>query len=537
VALDAFDVQGVLQNPLTATAKISADHGAALVTALGLDRALAAGNGAATLDVAASGVWQRPLMLKASLVGRDLDIAADGSAEPWKAEPAASLGLTVRKANIAPLAGLGGSGRAVPVAATSHLDVAGSALTLSGLDATLGASRLRGRLAVKLGELPSIDGELGADTIDVPATIAVAIGADGSDRTAPFGPSLLRGWRGHIAFQALRATVPGGEIRPLSGTVEADGAAVTLQSLTGSFAGGQGKADFAARRDADGVAITGHLQLTNADGTKLRFRALTMPEGKVSADLGIAAEGRSAAALVGAMTGNGSLTFDNGRIAGFDGKVFQAASDAFDAGQAKDDAKLKALVEPMLANGSISVGSAEFPVTLKDGQLRVAKTTLTSDRVRLVVSGGYDIASDQVGVQAALAPVSAENFGGARPEITVLTFGTPDAPSRSVDVSALSTWLTLRAVDRQTRQLDAIAHDTQANRGATPQPPAPPALSPAPAPPVQSPPSAPPASSSNAAASNATLPPLPPPVQIKPAPTPRVQRAPLALSPGDRQGQ
>src|SRR5256885_16443873 len=53
-----------------------------------------------------------------------------------------------------------------------------------------------------------------------------------------------------------------------------------------------------------------------------------------------------------------------------------------------------------------------------------------------------------------------------RPEIQLFAAGTPDALSRSIDVAALSSWLAVRAIDHETRRLDAI------ERG-EPPPPAP----------------------------------------------------------------
>src|SRR5262249_54919425 len=152
----------------------------------------------------------------------------------------------------------------------------------------------------RFGDDLALDGELGADTIDIPSVVSVALGTVGRNSADPFGRGLLSGWHGRIAFQTLRGTLPFGEVRPLSGIVEADGSAVTLRSGSGTFAGGQVKADVAARRDADGIAVTGHLQLSGADGSKLRYRNLAMPAGRVGAELNFAATGRSASALLGA---------------------------------------------------------------------------------------------------------------------------------------------------------------------------------------------------------------------------------------------
>jgi hypothetical protein len=52
-----------------------------------------------------------------------------------------------------------------------------------------------------------------------------------------------------------------------------------------------------------------------------------------------------------------------------------------------------------------------------------------------------------------------------RPEIQLFAAGTPDAMTRSVDVAALSSWLAVRAIDHETRRLDAI------EKGEPPPPP------------------------------------------------------------------
>jgi len=545
-SLGTVDADAVKQNPFAVTAKLSAEHGAALMTALGLDQAIAAGNGAATLDLTLSGAWQQPLAVKAALAGRDLDATVEGTAEPWQSDIAAALNVALHKANLAPLAGARPADPPFMVAATSHVDIAGNKVTLSGFDATLGASRLRGRLGLKLGDELVVDGELGADTVDIPSAVAAVLGTSGRSITDPFGRGFLRGWRGHVAFQSLRATSPIGEVRPLSGTIESDGGAVTLQSVTGTLAGGQAKADVAARRDSDGIAVTGRLQLSGADGARLRYRNLVMPAGRVAAELGFAATGRSASALTGSMSGSGSVTLENAHIDGVDPNIFQVVAEAGDANsQLAEPLKLKAFVDPLLIGGTFVAPSAELPIELKDGRLRVAPTRLNGSGVQLVVSGGYDLSSDQIDLRAVLSPSSAAmNVGGVHPEIQLLVGGTPDALSRTSDLSALSSWLTLRAVDRETKRLEAIEHNTQANRGTdpllAPAPTPPPALRPptTTAPPTATIPEKPaPQALSAPASPQSALPPLPPPVEIKPVPAPQARpqppkvRPPLTLTP------
>jgi large subunit ribosomal protein L24 len=287
--------------------------------------------------------------------------------------------------------------------------------------------------------------------------------------------------------------------------------------------------------------------------------------------LTLTSQGRSAQALTGALSGSGTVTLDSARIAGLDPHAFEVAVRASDSGQSRDDARLKQIVEPALSAGALSVGSAQIPFTIRDGRLRVGATTLDANGVRAVISGGYDIPADQADIRAALALTMVGPATG-RPEIQLFAVGTPDALSRSVDVTALSSWLAVRAIDYETRRLDAIergeppppmpapvslpppadAHsapqaippsEPQTHvpipgrdprrppakpKAVAPRPPAAPpvVIAPAPNPPVLSPPAP--------VTSQPQVAPLPPPIDVKPAPGAIAKpkpRPPLALTP------
>jgi large subunit ribosomal protein L24 len=253
------------------------------------------------------------------------------------------------------------------------------------------------------------------------------------------------------------------------------------------------------------------------------------------------------------LTGSGTVTLEAAKIAGLDPRAFEAATRASDSGQVKDDARLKQIVEPALAAGVLSIASAQVPFNVRDGRIRVGATTLDANGVRAIVSGGYDIPADQADVRAALALT----MTAGRPEIQLFAVGTPDALSRSVDVAALSSWLSVRAIDHETKRLDAI------ERGEPPPPaPAPLLLPPqedVPSPAQQAvPPGEPltqvplpgrdprrlPAKPKAVAprpqvappapvTSQQQVAPLPPPIEVKPAPAPAKPkpRPPLALTP------
>jgi uncharacterized protein involved in outer membrane biogenesis len=568
-AIQGIDLKALGRSEIGIESKLSSEQGRSLLALLGLDRTIAAGDGPAQFEGSATGTWGGSLRLKAKISGKGLDADADGTAEPWAQEAKASLSLKIRSADFGPLLDLKASDTlAQNIGLSSRVSLTGSKLAFDDLDSRIAGSRLRGHLAVTLGDDKNIEGEIGLDQLALAPAFALAMGAAGHDAAEPLGAGLVKGWRGKVAFQALRGALPGGsELQPVSGVVKSDGQSLTFDAIKGKIGGGEATATIDARPGANGIALNASIQLSGVDGTALRYRNLAMPAGRASMQVTLTSQGRSASALTGALSGSGTVTLESAKIAGLDPRAFEVAVRASDGGQAKDDARLKQIVEPALLAGSLAVASAQIPFNIRDGRLRVGATTLDANGVRATVSGGYDIPADQADVRAALALTMVGPATG-RPEIQLFAVGTPDALNRSVDVTALSSWLAVRTIDHETRRLDAIERGEPPPPAPAPislpppadaQPQVPAVISPSePLPQVPIPgrdprrppakPKAvaprPPAPVATAPAPNPQAPvasqqhvvPLPPPIEVRPAPGPAPvakprPRPPLSLTP------
>jgi len=456
-AVQGIDFQALARSELGIESKLSSEQGRSLLALLGLDRTITAGDGPAQFEGSATGAWGASLRLKAKISGKGLDADADGTAEPWAQEAKASFSLKVRGADFGPLLDLKPTDTlAQNIGLSSRVSLAGNKLAFDDLDSSIAGSRLRGHVAVTLGDEKNIEGEIGLDQLALAPAFALAMGAAGHDAAEPLTAGLVKGWRGKVAFQALRGALPGGsELQPVSGVVKSDGQSLTFDAIKGKIGGGEATATIDARPGPNGIALNASIQLSGVDGTALRYRNLAMPAGRASMQVTLASQGRSASALTGALSGSGTVTLESARIAGLDPRAFELAVRASDGGQAKDDARLKQIVEPALLAGALSVGSAQIPFNIRDGRLRVGATTLDANGVRATVSGGYDIPADQADIRAALALTLVGPATG-RPEIQMFAVGTPDALNRSIDVTALSSWLAVRTIDHETRRLDAI---------------------------------------------------------------------------------
>ncbi|MGY4286006.1 uncharacterized protein involved in outer membrane biogenesis [Bradyrhizobium sp. LM2.7] len=562
-AVNGIDLDRLRDSEFTLDSKLSTPQAGALLALLGLDRVVTAGEGASQFEGKLSGAWRRPLQLNARLSGGGLDADALGSVEFSAPEPKASVNLRVRNANLAPLFGTSAADKSMQaVTLSSRVGLSGNRLTFDDLDGTASGSHLRGHLAMTLDQDKTVDGEVGLDSLDLAPALAMAIGAAGHNSGEPLSAGLLGGWRGRIAFQALRGSLPDGiELRPVGGTIRSDGQSLALDGLKGGVGGGEMSASLDARTGANGLALSARLELTNVDAATLRYRDLALPKGRASLQMALTSQGRSVAALIGALAGNGTVTLDSAEIGGLNPRAFEIAIRASDGGQVSDDTRLRQLVEPALSAGPIAVASAQIPFTIRDGRLRVGATTpLEAKNARAIVSGGYDIPADQADIRASLTPIMT-GLSGAPPEIQLFAAGPPDKLNRTVDLAPLSSWLAVRTIDRETRRLDAIERgepppataalptlvspDTAPEPSLTdvPMPGRDPRRAPLPKPrvepkaaPMPKAPQAAPAAPSPPLASQQQLAPLPPPIEVRPAPGPPPKpkpKPPLVLTPSN----
>jgi AsmA-like C-terminal region/AsmA family len=548
-AIRSIDLEKLRGSEIGVESRLASARGSALLALLGLDHAVAAGDGPAQFEGSLSGVWRAPLRLKAKLSGPGLDAEVEGTAEPWTDVAKASVNLRVRSVNIGPLLGLKPSDTlAQNLRLSSRVGLIGNRLTFDDLDSVVGGSRLRGRLTVASGEEKNIAGEIGLDQLALAPAFSLAMGAAGHDAAEPIAAGFLKGWHGHVVFQALRGELPDGiELRPISGTIKSDGQSLTLDDIKGGIGSGIANANLDVGPSADGIALNARLEFSGVDGATLHYRGLKMPSGRASMQMTLASQGRSVSALAGALSGSGTLTLESAAIAGLDPRAFDVAIRASDFGQATDDARLKQIVEPVLSAGSLRVASAQLPFTIRDGRLRIGATTLDGQGARAIISGGYDILADQADLRASLAS-TVLGSATSRPEIQIFAAGPPDALNRTTDVAPLSSWLAVRAIDRETRRLDAI------ERGEPPPPatsaliaPSTAALPDATAPenalpghaprrvPLRPKAAAPRPPALNPPVVSQQAAPLPPPIEVRPAPAPPLAkpkpRPPLVITP------
>jgi hypothetical protein len=140
---------------------------------------------------------------------------------------------------------------------------------------------------------------------------------------------------------------------------------------------------------------------------------------------------------------------------GIDAGAFDTAIRTADQSGSVDAAKIRAAVAAVMDRGRLAVLKGSADLTMAGEQIRVSNATLQlQDGAELLLSGSLDFGKGAVDARMTLAGRPAANpLAGAKPELSVTLKGPLAAPERTVDVSSLLGWLTLRSTELQTRRL------------------------------------------------------------------------------------
>ncbi|HEY6023705.1 MAG TPA: AsmA-like C-terminal region-containing protein [Pseudolabrys sp.] len=483
-----------------------------LIRLLSLDTLAAAHSGPGELKLKMAGPIDGDIAVAMELSADGLSAQVRGQARlTGEKSPTVAATLQVREADVQPLWPTASAGRAVPLplSMTSHVVIAGGAMTFDNIDATLGGSSIRGKLAIDNASPRRVDGKIEAEAADASAFIAWVIGMPaaraGPARTwasEPFTAGMFDKFTGNVLLILKRTELlPRLPASELHATLRMGKDEIVLTDAAGKLAGGQLSGQMIFHRAEDGLTARARISVTGADAEAL-LSAASRPavRGLVNLTAEVEGKGLSPVALIGSLKGSGKIVLTDGQIAGLDPRAFDVAIRAVDQGGAPIESRhVSDLVNKSLESGQLSVKRAEAAVDIASGQLRIDKPTIESRDATLSAAGTVDLTDGSIDARLALSGRS--EVAGARPDIFVVLKGPMAEPSRSVDMSALVSWLTLRAVEDQAKRLRTIE-------------------------------STPPQQRARPASKNKQAPALPAPIDIRPAPAPRnAARPPNSVGP------
>ena len=120
--------------------------------------------------------------------------------------------------------------------------------------------------------------------------------------------------------------------------------------------------------------------------------------------------------------------------------------------------KFIAAVNAALGSGRLVVPQGDAAATITSGKINVANVTLRAqDGSALALAGALDLGTAAIDARVTLSGEPPPHaLIRARPELAIALNGPLAAPARSLDISALTGWLALRAAELQTRRLESL---------------------------------------------------------------------------------
>jgi large subunit ribosomal protein L24 len=475
--LDASAV-GDIADPAGATWKLDgrldAVEARALAALIGLDAFANADARPASAIFSVNGTADRGFQVDGKFNGNNLAASAVGTLMP---SGSGTLEATLRAADSQ--LPRRDSSVPLPVDVRTRLGIYGSRVDVEDVYGKVAGVPLRGQLTLGLEQPMKIDGRITVqDQVDAGEMIALLTGtprpaaAAGAARpqpaewpAEPFAQPAVPPLSGRVEFRVTAARWPAGLVaRDLAGIARFDPTGFSLDNVTGTLAGGRLAFDAQIRRESMGVAVHSHVKLANADVPTLFAGALRVPAaGRVSLDTEVQGQGLSAASLVGALKGSGTLTAERLELAGLDPAAVDAVIRAMDndRGLGANPGKIAEIASAGLDVGRLRVPSVTAPITISDGRAQaVASASVQNTDIAGPISLGLN--DGQLDARLTMTgPTRKGASGSERPAIAVAIRGPIAAARRSVDVAPIVNWVTMQRVEQEAKRLDAAEKERQ----------------------------------------------------------------------------
>jgi large subunit ribosomal protein L24 len=425
----------------------------ALLTALGLE-GLARENRAASLAWSADGPAAGDMAVNVKLAGTGFEARVDGKVR------LGDLGLQGSATAMLSAADVPALRRSTPLtlSARARLVIDGPAIGFADFEGKAGESNLRGQGKLVLGDPMRVDANVTVDQVEFPAIVASLIGMPAqAGATAEWPSQSFQPWgklAGRIVLRAQQAALtPSLSATGVTGILAIAPQDLAFEGLGGSIAGGALSADLRFHGAPGGLSVHSRISLANANlPALLQEGAPPALSGRISGKLEMDGTGSNAAALIASLSGSGSVSLENVQIAGVDPKAIEIASRAFERGTAVTPARTGDMVGRMMEQGSLSLPWVTAPLTITAGRIRLGKLVTPLQSNELAATGSFDLMDSTLDARLTLSAMSEH---GQRPEVSVVLKGPAGAVHRTLDVSALTNFLTLRSADRETKQIEA----------------------------------------------------------------------------------
>ncbi|AXS41310.1 AsmA family protein [Breoghania sp. L-A4] len=439
------------------------------------------GVGPARLDVTASGDVESGLSVGLVASGIGSEFEAQGSVGFPASKPVLyGFDVVARSDDLTPFGLMSGRvlpilAGAVPLQASARLDGEALAMTLSDIDARVGAVTLTGSVEGDFAQRAQLTGAVRVSSVDAGLLSELVLGADAWSSvnaaaenrqgwpSGAFGAPFLGDLSLRLDVTADKADLGLPKLAERATfSLQASNSELAVDGFDAAFEGGRLSGSLLINRSGGEAAASGTVKASAVDLEGLVWRRAGRPLARGLLDLSVDFEGagRSVSGIVAGLAGGGTFHVGNGELRGISTAAFGSVIRAADAGLALEDAAIRKVFLSHLDAGNLPFKALDGSLTLAAGTVRARNVTVDTDRAKAFGTATIDLERWELESDWALKVDPGENaVTGAEPQVGLLFRGPLDDPSRSIDIAPLTAFLTLRAFEQEVRRVENLQEE------------------------------------------------------------------------------
>nr|WP_299502989.1 AsmA family protein [uncultured Rhizobium sp.] len=321
------------------------------------------------------------------------------------------------------------------------------------------------------GDHPKASGSISMDRADLEWLAQTVLGPVRD----PASGALLESALPKIAAQAefdveltAKRFAPGfaGTITEFAGKLSRKAGEIVLDDVTGQWLGGRASGRLSLANSEGAGFLQARLDLSGLDlaetlatlRTERGIEGAGVAEGRFDATFVAEGSGNSVAELLRQSSGSGEIKLAKLTVPGFKlGIMAGLLSEADVLGTAINEEKVREIADGLIKSGSMQVADLSLPFAVTDGVVRVQNATVQTSEaqlggdLRLSLADGEIEAGVQVSLDAGEAALPGTDAG-----YRMILNGDVLSPTRSLDVTGLTNFLSLRAFEIERRRVETL---------------------------------------------------------------------------------
>ena len=360
----------------------------------------------------------------------------------------------------------GGAG--LPLSMTADLAMNETETALSSIKGTAEENEFSGELTFDR-TAPGLSGQgalrLASADLEWLAELALGpqlAGADGATWSdAPFLPPAEGQPALRITLEADRVGLGiAGEGRNFKAALTTGSGLVALENAEADWFAGRLGGDLSLSNAEGSVLLSARIQASDADLAALdrAVRGSVVLAGEASASASLEGTGTSIRELVGSLAGGGELVVRDLAVSGIAPGAFARILGAADRdGFEPEPGRVATMVAEFMKGGEMTAEALSLPFTLTGGVMRFSNAEISQDQARLAGDARVDLSGLRLEADWRLIfEPGVEAIAGGDPSLMFNVAGLLADPAVSIDASQLSTYLSMRAFERERRKVELL---------------------------------------------------------------------------------